>query len=345
MKSIFSKTGSTDKVGDYDFKSHYPEVNRNMSWSELEPYIRQATRRFVLPFLGEPLYNDFADKVEHNTALDADQSECLERLRDAVAYSAIMVALPKKKTVISSMGAIEKVATEGTTGSSLWGFKTTLWSVAQDADRAMDELLDFLEMQVVAGNPYFDLWKTSPAFLNGKADFFRTTKEFQVYQNINNSRRTLMAMLPIIKQATKRHIIPAISEAQYDELLTKFQDNDLDDDEKKLLDLVRAALAAWTVYYATDKLPILPDQDGFRIISNAEAVDQRSYSAEVTQSAITRLKYAAEADARQNTAELVIWLHDHADEFPLWKSSGANPANNTSGLFGPYSTDYGAVML
>lgn len=349
MKLLFKKTtgapSATDKVGDYNFKAHYPDVNRNMSWAELEPYIRQATRRFVLPLVGSDLYDDLADLVETNAAMDAEQAECLERLRDAVAYYTIMVALPKKKTVISSMGAVENVATENTTGSSLWGFKTTLWSVAQDADRCMDETLDYLEQMVVAAKVYFDLWKDSDAYLAGKSDLFRTTSDFQGFQNINGSRRTFVAMLPIIKQAAKRHIIPAISQEQYDELVTKLRANSLSADEKTLLERVRAALAAWAVHYAADKLPILPDQDGFRIISNAEAVDQRAYSSEVTQGAITSIKYAAEADARQNTADLVAFLHDNADTYPLWKDSASNPANDTDGPFGPYATDYGAVML
>jgi hypothetical protein len=349
MKILFKKytgaPGAADKVGDYNFKEHYPDVNRNMSWSELLPYIRQATRRFVIPFVGEELYDALADMVIAGAALDAAQEECLERLRDAVAYYTIMVTLPKKKTVVSSMGAVENTATEGTTGSSLWGFKTTLWSVAQDADRLMDEVLEYLEKQVVDGNLYFALWKNSNAYLAGKSDIFRTTSDFQNFQNINKSRRTFVAMLPVIKQAAKRHIIPAISEAQYDDMVTKLRESTLSANEKKLLEYVRAALAAWSVHYAAEKFPVLPDQDGFRIISNAEAVDQRAYSAEVTQAAISGIKYAAEADARQNTADLVAFLHDNADTYPLWKASTSNPANNTQGPSGPYATDYGAVML
>lgn len=349
MKSIFKKTtGSptaTDKVGDYNFKSHYPDVNRNMSWSELEPYIRQATRRFVLPFIGQELYDDIADLVQAASALSDEQAEFLERLRDAVAFYTIMVTLPKKKTIVASMGAVENVATEGTTGTSLWGFKTTLWSVAQDADRNMDELLSYLEAQVKAANVYFDLWKDSAAFNAGNADLFRNTADFQAYQNINLSRRTFVAMLPIIKQVSKRQIVPAISQAQYDVLVTQLRANTLTVANTALLDLVRAAQSAWAVHFAADKLPILPDQDGFRIISNAEAVDQRAFSAEVTQNAITGIKYAAEADAKQNTSDLVAFLHDNAADYPLWKASTANPDNDTDGPFGPYATDYGAVML
>lgn len=349
MKHIFKKASgapsATDKVGEYNFKDHYPDINRNMSWSEVAPYIRQATRRFIIPYVGSELYDDIATKVENNTAINAEQAEFLERLRDAVAYCTVMVMLPKKKTVVASMGAVENVATEGTTGTSLWGFKTTLWSVAQDADRNTDELMAYLEEQVRANNTYFDLWKNSTAFSAGRSPLFRTTAEFQAQQNINTSRRTFVAMLPIINQVAKRHIIPALGQEQYDELVTQVEGNTLTEENETLLELVRAAQAAWAVHYAADKLPILPDQDGFRLISNAEAVDQRQYSSEITQGAIERIKYSAEHDARRSTADLIAFLHDNEDDYPLWKDSTANPDNDTDLPSLPYGCDYGAIML
>lgn len=349
MKSIFKKAtgapGPNDKVGDYNFKDHYPDVNRNMMWSELEPYIRQATRRFILPFIGQDLYDDLADTIQAGGALSDPQKEFVERLRDAVAYCAIMTTLPKKKTVVASMGAVENVAKEGTTGTSQWGFRTTLWSIAQDADRNTDEMLEYLEARVKAGDTNFDLWKDNDAFLVGKSDLFRLTGDFQACQNINNSRRTYLTLLPVLKQVVKQHIVPILSQAQYDALVTAIREDTLTAEQDLLLGHVRAAAAAWAVYYATNKVAVLPDQDGWRVIGNSDAVDQRSYSAEVTQGAIQRIRDAAEQDARMNTADLTVFLAENADDYPLWKASSSNPANDTSYPVMPFGTDYGAVMM
>lgn len=349
MKPIFKKASgtpaATDKVGDYNFKDHYPDVNRNMVWSELEPYIRQATRRFILPVVGSELYEDIADMIADNDVMSAAQAEFTERLRDAVAYCAIMTCLPKKKTVVASMGATENVAKEGTTASSLWAFRTTLWSVAQDADRNVDEMLTYLEDQVRAGEVYFDLWKDSDAFNIAKSDFFRTTAEFQQFQNINSSRRTYVAMLPILKQASKTHLLPILGEDQYEEIVEGYKENTLDAAGLKLLERIRAALAAWAVYYAAQKISILPDQDGFRVISNADAIDQRAYSAETTQAAIERIRAGAEQDARTNTADLQAFLSENADDYPTWKNSTANPENVKDYSVPPFGCEYGAVML
>lgn len=349
MKSIFKKTtgvpADNDIVGQYNFKASYPEVNRNMAWAELTPYIRQATRRFILPYIGQEQYDDIATKIQAGDSISDELTEFAERLRDAVAYYTISVALPKKKTVVTSMGSVENQANEGTTTTSQWGFRTTLWSVAQDADRLMDELLEYMEAQVANDNAEFNPWKVSDAFNAGKSDLFRQPSEFQVYQNIGNSRRSFIAMLPIIKQAARHHIVPIISQAQYDDLVVKYQSNALSDDDKALLDKVRAALAPWSVYQATNKLAVITDQDAWRVVSNVDAIDQRAYSSEVIQSAIQRLRDGAELDARTNTADLIDFMYQKKDTYTFYKASEANPDNDRSYYVPPIGSEYGAVML
>lgn len=350
MKPIFKKTtgapAATDIVADYNFKAFYPEVNRNMAWAELEPYITLATRRFVLPFLGREFYDEVADLIEAGDPLENGMEDFVELLRFAIAYHTISIALPVKKTVIASMGAVENQAGEGTTTSTQWGFRTTLWAVAQSADRAMDDLLAFLETEVTNANTAFDTWKDSDAYSFGKSDFFRHTKDFQEFQNINSSRRSFIAMLPTIKQCARQYIAPVISQEQYDDLVAKVKAAaELEAADKKLLENVRAALAAWTVYQASNKLAILPDQDGWRVISNADAIDTRSYSAEVTKAAIQAIRDGAEQDARTNTADLMAFMYENKADYELYSASSSNPDNEKSYFIPPIGSEYGAVML
>lgn len=349
MKSIFKKTSGSpaadDKVAQYNFRDHYPDVNLNLPWNELSPYIRQATKNFVLPYIGKPLYDDLCTKIEAGAALTAEQSETVEMLRDAIAFYAITVILPKKKTAIASMGAVENVATEGTTSASQWGFRTTLWSVSKEADIHLDNLLSYLETMVRTGVAYFNLWKNDPAFELGNSDLFRTTLEFQKYRGINMSRRTFVGLAPILRQAQKQHIIPVVSQVQFDAIKAAYRSNTLSPQQELLLDQIRAALSAWAIYYAADRMPVIPDQDGFRVIGNADAVDSKAYAAEVVQSAIANIKNGAEQDARTNTADLTAFLAENKADYPLWAASSSNPANDTTYLSRPFGSDYGAVML
>lgn len=349
MKPIFKRNSGTptpsDKVGDYNFRQHYPEMNMNMAWASITPYIRQATDEQIIPWIGESMYNAIADMVESNASLDDVQARFLDLLRDAVAYHSIARALPLKKTTIASMGAVENVAAEATTTSSQWGFRTTLWAVTQAADRATDRLLAYMEAQVKDGNAFFNTWKMDPAFIAGSSDLFRTTSDFQAYFNLNDSRRTFLQLLPIIKQTARRHIVPTISQEQYDQLASQVAANNLSPENSKLIGYVRSALAHWTIYYASDKLVAIPEHGGFRVISNADAVDSRVLPQDVLIQAVDRIKYAAERDAKTNTADLVAFLNANADDYPLWKASTANPDTDTEWYIPVNGTEYGAVMF
>lgn len=349
MKQIFKKTtgspAANDKVGDYNFKEFCPEVNMNMSWASLATYIRQAALEQVIPFTGQAIYDDIATKVQDGTALAAEVAVFLEHLRDAVACHAFARALPLKKVTVASMGSLENVAKEGTTTTTQWGFRAALWAAVKNADLATDRLLAYLEKMVVEEVAYFDLWKTDPAFTAGSSDFFRATADFQVYFNINSSRRTFLQIVPILKQAAKVHILPALGQAQYDALVTAVKTNTLTEAQEALLLQVRSALAPWAIYHACSKLPALPEHDGFRVVSNAEAVDNRTLPQEALLRAIDGIKYAAEEDAKTNTADLAAFLVDNADDYPLWEASNANPENNTSIYNPPICDQYGAVMF
>ena len=349
MKLIYKKTtgspAATDKVSDYNFREHYPDMNMNTLWSSITPYIRQATDEQIIPFVGQALYDDIAAKVDTGAALDTAQERLVELMRDAVAYHTVARMLPLKKTTIASMGAVENIAKEGTTGSSLWGFRTTLWQVVQAADRATDRLLTYMEAQVKAGTTYFNLWKNDDAFTAGSGDIFRTTADFQQYWNINDSRRTFLQLIPVIRQAARRHIVPTLSSDLYSELLGQVGSNTLSTENTALLPYVRAALAYWTIYYASDILTAIPENGGFRVISNAEAIDSRVLPQEVLMSAIDRIKFSAEAIARTNTADLVAFVSANADDYPLWKASSANPDNDDRWYIPPAGEEYGAVML
>lgn len=336
MLSIFKKNpaapSGSDNVGDYYFKKHYPDVNRQMSWSDLEPYIRQATRSYVLPYIGETLYNDLATKIQAGTVLTTDQEQLVEHLRDVVAYYSVMVALGKKKTVVASMGAVENKDKENTTGSSLWGFKTTLWSVAQDADRQLDELLNWMEnkVDVAPANAFStyltDNWKSKPEYDAGANGLFRQPRDFHAFHHIGQSLRTFRALLPTMDECAQQYILPILCQDQYDALVAQTKANSLTADNKKLLELTRRALAKWTVFHAARSLTILVEHDGFRVVSYTDAVDQRAYSSDVIRGAIEGLKEQAHFSARNATAALTDWLYLNPDKYPFWRDSACNKA-------------------
>ena len=334
MKFPFKKSenANKDNVGAYDFKLHYPDVNRNMSWDELSPYMRQAVSLYILPYLGEKLWDDITGKVQDppNGFPDASlkQDKFIERLRDVTAHYTIAYCLPFKKTIVASMGAMTNNPSEGTAVHPLWAFKTTLWQVTQSADRLLDGLLGWMEVQVEKGNAYFlENWKSEDAY-NEVDGFFRHTSDFEKYWPINRSLRAFRKLVPIIRAQAEEHIRPILCDEQYNDLLQKIRDNDTSDPTKKLIDKVRLALAALTVEEASRSLPMLADHQAFQFISNTDAIDQRAYGQQATQQAIAGIREGAEAKARKFKDELVHFLYENKDAYPLWRDSPCNVFDN-----------------
>ena len=70
-----------------------------------------------------------------------------------------------------------------------------------------------------------------------------------------------------------------------------------------------------------------------------------SRSAKVVQSAIVRIQADAEQSARTNTADLIDFLYKNPDDYPLWRDSSANPANDSTATTMPFADGFGGVWV
>lgn len=313
---------ATANVGNSNFKSHYPEVNRSMAWLELVPYIEQATDTYVLPYIGSGMYNAIVTAYHADTLTDAVLLKALNMMQRAVAYYTIMHALPKKLGVIASMGAVNQTPSGGAAPISQWTYHNQLMSITKDGDTYMDALLQEFHAQVVAGNDDFDPWKNHPAFMEGKSDYFRSVKEFQGYHSINNSHRTFLAIIPYITKATKRYILPIIGEAQHALLVTAIKTGGVSNAENALIDKIRTCLAEWTLYMAIPALTVLIEGDGIKVISSTDGMSTRAnVTSAFYKEAAKDHQYACESAGKTFRADLIEFLFKNSSDYPDWQTS------------------------
>ena len=221
-----------------------------------------------------------------------------------------------------------------------------MWTVTKDADRFLDELLAFLQAEVNSGNADFDPWKSSDAYTEGKADYFRSTKEFQGYHNICSSHRTFMALLPYIKKAQTKHILPILGKAQHDALVSAIRDNNASDEEKDLIEHIRRCLAEWTIQMAIPALTVLIEEDGVKIVSRTDGMDTRSNVASAFyKEAAVGHQAAAEENARTFRADLIDFLYANEDDYPDWVSSEFYTSNQAGSASKVEGADYGGIWI
>lgn len=336
MKLVFKVTAGSPatppQVGDTNFQSHYAGVNTSMAWQELTPSIRQATEKFVLPYVGQELYDDLAGKYDTGANLSTEQARTLELIQDCIAFYAIYHILPAKNGIIASMGNIQNTPADGSgQPPSQWSWKAKRWDALENGDTFLDRLLNYLEAQVKASVAYFDLWKNSAAYKVKTSDFFRHTDELDEFLNIQGSRRSFISLVRYMRQVEEDVILPALCTEQYDALKA----NTLSTALQSLLQKVRLVVANLGLVEAGPHHRIVIDGDGFRVVSQSDMFDdRRNQTNNVHEAAIIALMERAERKGRAALDALKIFLEANAATYTLWADSTcrAKPTVKSHGI-------------
>lgn len=305
-------------IGHTNFKEHYSGVNTSMAWAELTPAIRQATEKYVLPYVGTEWYNDLAGKYQADTAITAEQQRALELLQDCVAFYAIYHVLPEKNAIVSSLGVVQNVPEGGSQPVNQWGWKAKRWSALENGDSFLDTLLNYMELQVTASKAEFDIWKTSAAYKVKTSDYFRHTSELDEYLNIQMSRRSFISLVRFMKQVESDVIAPILCDDLYAATLL----TTVTDENKLLLPYIKKAVAYLGAAEAVPHHRIVIDGDGFRVVSQTDQFDDRRNMTNNThQTAIQAFMLRCDEQGRRAITQLKKFLEDNIADYPDYEDS------------------------
>lgn len=351
MKLLFKTSGTPStppQIGDTNFQNHYSGVNRSMAFAELTPAIRQATEKFVLPFVGEELYDDLATKFESGATLTTAQARTLEYLQDCIAFYTVYQVLPEKNGVVSSAGVMQNTPSDGSAAPTpQWTWKAMRWSALENADLFLDRLLNFLEKQVAASVAYFDLWKNSSAYKVKTSAFFRRTADLDEFLNIKASRRSFISLVKYLALVEEDIIAPVLCGTTFDAMKTAAVAASPSANDAALLKKVRKAVAYLGLAEAIPHHRLVIDDEGFRIVSQSDQFDDRRNLTNNTHlDSIEKLRDSAERKGRQYLTELQNFLAENAATYTAWASSPCNTAAARQGHSIRISPDrVGAVGL
>lgn len=332
MKLLFKKTSdglSGDVVGHYNFREHYSGVNFNMRWDTLSPFIRQATTKYVIPFLTTELYAALADLHETGTGED-EQKELINHLQDCIAYYAIFDALPTLNVSVADMGIQQLNATEGTAApANQWSFKNARWEALRSADTFMDFALSHMESEVKKENDFYNSWVASKAYKAKGSTFFEGTEDLDNYINIQSSRRAYIALGKYLLKSEEKYLCPVLGIDLYNEIKTQLLANDLSQVNLKLIALIKRFVSEWGLYEAIPHISILVEGDGIRVLSSMDGMeDRKSITNPFQLQAIAALRASCEENARTARADLLAFLQKNHSDYPLFEQSGAYVKDN-----------------
>ncbi len=319
MELLFNITADTKTIGETNFKDCYPQVKQNMSAQAFKVEIRQVTRDMLIPYITPQFYNHIAVKFQAgNPVWNEGEAEVLELMQDCISYYVVWSMSSKTIVTVGDMGTQEHGSRDGTSQpAAAWRFFHHHWKVMLKADKLLDTILEKLE----SSPDKFPVFHTAKPALLLHNHFIRHTSEFEEFVNLNGSRRTFLKLRPAMKKAARRHARPVLGNAQYDALLTAVQTGgDLGDANKKLLPYIQAVVAQYSIYNALPSLDVMIANNGLFHVTTTDGMNtkQRAHK-----EAVAAFQEMARKEALEAEKELIEFLIEHADSYPVWRDDAA----------------------
>lgn len=304
-------------VGDSNFKSHFAQVQKNMAWETLQPFIRQATKLYLVKWIGQEMYDKVATMYDSGTP-NAVQTEFIERLQDAVAYYTMYLATPQLNLTTGDLGVGQHSDSERTfERTTQWAFKNALWNMIQQADQFLDKALEYADEQVDGGNSWFDEYAESTAWTS-KYPYFPTTASLQEHIDIRDSRRTYLSMVKYSGTAFDKNLLAIIGKDMHDELVEEIQGSTLTAENTLLVEKIRRSLSYYTLAESLPHMRVVLDGDGVKTVSSTDFYDASRTAGDEM---IVDLRMKSLENARMYRAEINKFLYQNADDYPTWKDS------------------------
>jgi|GEM_PF-800090 len=356
MNLLFKVTNANDPdnplIGETNIKEHYPYIHKNKQWNTTKPIVRQATTKFLIPFLGLEFYMMLADRYNQDSPTPNGPLDMLVlHLQDALANYTIYNSLAKSNVQITDMGAQQQNSSEGTSAPvNQWSYKALRAQTSKDADEFLDTALKLMELEVAEGNAAFDLWKNSTAYDLKKGGLFRQTIELDDYLNIQGSRRSFMAIQKYIIKAEVFYLEPILGSKLLKELRdylkTTYSDTTAANlPMARLLKHARRVAAEFGLFKAIPHLSILIDADGFKVSSANDGFNEKKNVVSENQAALEALKEAAEKDGKTYRATLIEFLHKNKTDYPTWLESDYYISSQKNSNRKIHGSRNGAVMF
>lgn len=216
----------------------YVSVNKNIKWASIEPYVKQADRKYIKNLVGTVIYNDYAT----TTPTDATELEVYDLLSEASANLAWFIYLPLANVQVSDNGI--SVATGADyKAAEWWQIKDLRRSLLEAGLQALDEALKIME----ANEDDFINWTQTEGYTVFNELFVKRTDTFHRWFGIANSRKTFLALRPYMLETHHQYFTPVFNDATISTIKTG-----TDTIQQQVLAFLQASQVHYTVAKAVE---------------------------------------------------------------------------------------------
>jgi hypothetical protein len=295
-----------------DIREFVP-VNPNMGFSQLSPYIEQATVTYLIPDISQDEY-DTLEALYTSQNMTPVEEQAVRLCQAAICNYALFLASPFLNVMVSNQGIQEQRSLEGTSqSSSQWRYTEFRSSCLLAGDQSMDALLAFMELNKTD----FQDWVQSPNYTVSKSVLISDAGSYP-FGCISSSRRTYLRVRPHIAQAQEKWIRPALGDALYNELTTQYAADNLSSVNQLLYTKVVHALAHLTLADAIPHLTLNLNASGIVVTVD---MDANKMSATASMEMVNKLQRSHQDNGDLFLLNLQKFVYSNADDYPLFVKS------------------------
>lgn len=218
------------------------KVNITFEVPDFLPYVDAAQRKFLRKYLGDALLS--ALDAWYNTdplTSNPHYSALLPYTQKAVAQFAFSMMTPDLDLQVTE-GGFAVISNQQFAPASKERVKSFHDNRAELGWFWIEEMLRFLELN----KANYAAWVSSSGYTLNNQLFINSAEEFDKYVNIDQSRLTYMRMWQEIANIENLVVVPAISPELATQIKTQVTANAVSPANKKVLDLIRPAVAYLT---------------------------------------------------------------------------------------------------
>lgn len=316
---------------DTDALKLFVPVMGSFDFADVKPDIGRAATRWIIPITGQEQYTallDYYNDEGYDADAEDETNNLLKKVQAPLAQLAFFLYAPKGNVNVGASG-IQQTHSENSKPAFQWAADSMLQSYFDGGMEGLDVLLDYLN----DNKEDYDLWSTSAAYSRCRELFINTSKEFSEHFSINNSRRTFMAMRPILKRHNDITIKSLLGKDLWAELKEQAIDEDVTEANELLLEYIRPALAHLTIADAVTELGLKIDEFGTTVISSAttSASSQNLQARIPAPAAMTNnLHINEKMIGEQLLSDLRSFLEANANDYPHYALAEADSTTFTN---------------
>jgi hypothetical protein len=242
-----------------ELKAIFPRLVSNLDEDAQLPNFDTVEIKYLVPVIGMGLYNDIQTKYNANN-LSASETALLKHMQLLVAANTFRDELIINQVLLTDQGW--KTFQTAEMGKLVgWEFKELKSYLVDKALDAEEVLLAYLW----ANKADYALWTASDEYKQFTSLLIRTGTDFKKqYKSLHQPMRTYYALQAVASDVQEMHLYAGVGE----DLLNYLKGADAPTEtEKKCIDLLKKAMAFFTISKACNQLPVRISDAGLTVSS------------------------------------------------------------------------------